>query len=216
MYEVVGDVFSLLQSSHPDGGPLPSASPPSPSASAGFSSSSSSSRNVASSDAAFRTSSQSPGLTGNNSSGSEGADGDTSTSGPFSQRLAQRLQSSPALANLRQAVEAVGRVVHGLTSPPLAVVRQMYHALGLGAGSRPTDTAQLYRWLGASNAIANAIMLSGLRSISIRPGSTAWNDPRFANMHEILEAEFGACPSDELVIVASESELGVPVLAPCC
>jgi len=47
------------------------------------------------------------------------------------------------------------------------------------------DTGALYRQLGATNDIANHVLLSGLRN-TVRPGSTAWKDERYSALQEIL------------------------------
>lgn len=54
---------------------------------------------------------------------------------------------------------------------------------------RSMSSKQLFQSLGAVSAISNAVMLSGLRS-SVRPGSSAWNEERYARMHEALWQEF--------------------------
>ena len=239
MYEVVGDVFALLQQQapYPDA-PLPQPSGSSSSAASHWASSSLFSQPASwspssgpSSSASYLSSlfggatsslgSSSSHSTGSTSSPFPGAAAPASSSASSSYTFSPHphqgeqapasagpaaagftmFQRGPLASTLRALREALLRAGASLSQPPLRAFSQMWQALGLGplpflppsiTGPRPADAAQLYRWLGATNAIANAIMLSGLRSISIRPGSTAWNEPRFAQMHEILEAEFGA------------------------
>ena len=55
-------------------------------------------------------------------------------------------------------------------------------------GGHDTSTTALYRRLGEINDISNQIVLSGLRS-TVRPGSTAWKEERYAQLQEALVDE---------------------------
>jgi uncharacterized Rmd1/YagE family protein len=55
-------------------------------------------------------------------------------------------------------------------------------------GGHDTSTSALYRRLGEINDISNQVVLSGLRS-TVRPGSTAWKEERYAQLQEALVEE---------------------------
>jgi hypothetical protein len=84
----------------------------------------------------------------------------------------------------------------------------------------PSNTAQLHKYLASTSAISNAIVLSGLKSMCVsvwwfywfgdamaraetnacddrtRPGSTAWQDEKYAELQEVLVLVLviDACP----------------------